>query len=167
VLQEFRRRGLARMVGVAGESEAIDAYISTGVFDALALPFNMASGWRERHRIRAAQDRNMAVVAYDFCPAAVRPKPAEAAPRKRGLFRRPGPAAEPGPYDFMADTPGWDPELICLAWALTEPSVATVQVVADTIDRLDALAEAAEREMPTGLSAQIEMARIAVSRAAS
>jgi aryl-alcohol dehydrogenase-like predicted oxidoreductase len=164
LLRETRSKGTVRMLGIAGEGEAIDAYISTGAFDALALPFNMASGWRERHRVRSAQERNMAVVSYGYCPAAVRPKAVEAPAARRGLFRRAAPAPAPGAYDFMADTPGWDPEAICLAWALTEPSIATVQFAADTIDRLEALADAAEREMPTGLAAQIEMARIAAAR---
>ena len=67
---------------VLGQDDAIDAYISTGAFDALALPFNMNSGWRERHRLRAAQQRNMAVVAYDYYPSSLHPTVAEEPARR-------------------------------------------------------------------------------------
>ena len=62
-------------------------------------------------------------------------------------------------YAFLDATHNWTAEEICLAYALTEPALATVQLFAPSLDRLERLAETPEREMPPGLSAQIEMAR--------
>jgi hypothetical protein len=44
---------------------------------------------------------------------------------------------------------------------MTEPSLCTVQVAADQIDRVEAMAAVCERELPSGVPAQIEMARFA------
>lgn len=157
LLKDLKARGVIRYIGIAGEGEPIDAYISTGAFDALALPFNMASGWRSRLRLRAAQAHEMAVLGYDPCPSALQPKTQDR-PR-RGLWGR-RPPQEADPYGFLGATPGWTVEEICLAFALTEPSLATVQVVAEDVERIRSLATAADRDLPAGLAAQIEMARI-------
>ena len=68
------------------------------------------------------------------------------------------PSSERGPR-----TRNWSPEEICLAYALTEPSLATVQIHAERAERLEALAAIPDREMPPGVSAQIEMARFSTA----
>lgn len=157
LLKDLKARGTIRYIGIAGEGESIDAYISTGAFDALALPFNMTSGWRSRLRLREAQAREMAVIGYAPCPIALQPKISP--PAKRGLWRR-RPEHQADPYGFLGATPGWTVEEICLAFALTEPSLASVQIVAEDIKRVRSMAAAADRDLPAGLAAQIEMARI-------
>jgi hypothetical protein len=62
-------------------------------------------------------------------------------------------------YAFLGDTPGWTAEEACLAFALTEPALATVQCRTTDPAMLARLAMAVERDLPNGLSAQIEMAR--------
>jgi hypothetical protein len=69
------------------------------------------------------------------------------------------PLAGVGTYAFLHDTAGWTPEELCLAYALTEPSLATVQIDLGFVDRIEALAAVPDRDTPTGLGAQIEMAR--------
>jgi hypothetical protein len=64
-----------------------------------------------------------------------------------------------GSYAFLDRTHGWDAEEICIAYALTEPALATVQIEPASIARLEQLAQIPDREMPPGLAAQIEMAR--------
>jgi hypothetical protein len=66
-----------------------------------------------------------------------------------------------GTFAFLYRTPLWTAEAICLAHAMTDPSVASVLVQATDQDRLAVLAAVPERDMPPGLSAQIEMARVA------
>ena len=44
---------------------------------------------------------------------------------------------------------------------MTEPSLCTVQVPADRIERVELMAAVCERELPSGVPAQIEMARFA------
>jgi hypothetical protein len=69
------------------------------------------------------------------------------------------PLAGAGTYAFLNRTRNWTPEEICLAHALTEPSLASVQVSAERVDRIEALAAIPDKELPPGVSAQIEMAR--------
>ena len=85
VLKRMKAEGRLRMIGIAGEGEEIDAYISTGAFDLLCTPFNMLSGWRDRRRIKAAGERNMSIIGYDYYPEAMLAV-AEAAKPKRTLL---------------------------------------------------------------------------------
>jgi hypothetical protein len=65
----------------------------------------------------------------------------------------------PTAYEFMKRTPGWTAEQICLAYSLTEPSIATMQTTTTDLALLAELTEAVERDLPSWLPAQIEMAR--------
>ncbi len=159
-LKAMRDAGHVRMLGVAGEDDAIDAYISTGAFDLLCTPFNLISGWKERLRLKSAMALDMAVFGYGYYPEAFHKAQAAAAP-KTGILNRANPLAGVGTYRFLDKTKGWAAEEICLAHALTEPALATVQIVADRAERIEALASVPERDMPPGVSAQIEMARFA------
>lgn len=157
-LKEIRAAGHVRMLGVAGQDDAIDAYISTGVFNLLHMPFNLTSGWKERMRQQAAMDHGMAVVAYDFYPERLRGGQTAQSP-KAGANKPAHPLADAGTYAFLVKTPRWSGEGICLAYALTNPAIASVQLVTDRPERLAALAPVVENDLPPGVSAQIEMAR--------
>jgi aryl-alcohol dehydrogenase-like predicted oxidoreductase len=162
-MKAARSTGRCRMIGVGGIGEAMDAYISIGVFDLLSIPFNLGSGWRERRRLVEAQKRDMTVVAYDPWPEEFRNRSRSEAPK--GLlgraFQRPSanPLEGAGTYAFLDRTPQWSSEQICLAYALTDVKLATVMVEPESIEHLEMLASVADREMPAGLSAQVEMAR--------
>ena len=69
------------------------------------------------------------------------------------------PLADVGGYEFLSKTPGWSGEDICLGYALTEPSLSTVRITADTRADVERLAAVVERDLPNGVCAQIEMAR--------
>lgn len=154
-----------RAYGLAGQDDESDLLLARGAFDALAAPYSPVSGWKERNRIKAAASRDMAVVAHSICPEAVIPKP-EGMLKKAGLFRdKANPLAGVGGYRFMDSTPGWTPEEICLAYVLTEPSITTVRMEVDRVDRLERLAEVPEKDLPTGVAAQIEMARFSAASA--
>ena len=162
MLEQLKSAGLVRFVGVAGESDAIDAQVSGGGFDLLATPFNLTSGWRERHRLRAASASDTAVIGYRFCPSELRTGISAKTPRTVEAKARKGwddPLAGCGTYAFLEGTPGWKADEICLAYALTEPCLASVQVRPASIAELERLAAVVERDMPPGLAAQIEMAR--------
>jgi hypothetical protein len=73
------------------------------------------------------------------------------------------PLAGAGTYAFLERTRNWTAEEICLAHALTEPSLSSVQVSAERSERIEALAAIPDREMPPGVSAQIEMARFSAA----
>ncbi|HEX4179343.1 MAG TPA: aldo/keto reductase [Caulobacteraceae bacterium] len=168
-LKLMRADGRARMLGVAGQDDALDALLTTGAFDVLYLPYSLTSGWAERRRLKAAVERDMGVIGYDYYPKTFYGA-AGAAP-KQGGWSRLKPTAPPqqtrsndplagaGTYAFLNRTRNWTPEEICLAHALTEPSLSSVQVTAERSDRIEAMAAIPDREMPPGVSAQIEMAR--------
>jgi aryl-alcohol dehydrogenase-like predicted oxidoreductase len=157
-LKAMREAGRARMLGVAGEDSAIDAYISAGAFDLLCTPFNLVSGWKERLRLKAAIERDMAVIGFGYYPEQFQGQ--RTGPQKKGLWGGgENPLAGVGTYAFLDRTPNWTGEELCLGYALTEPSLATVQVCTDRVERIQALAAVPERDLPTGVTAQIEMAR--------
>lgn len=165
-LKALRGARLIRLLGVAGAGENFDAYVASGQFEAMATPFNLASGWVERNRVRAAMSREMAVIALDYWPDVLREEHKASFLPKPSLWRRKtDPLADVGGYDFLRNTPGWNAQQICLAYALTEPSLATVQVTASTPAEIEALAMMAERDLPTGCAAQIEMARFSAQQA--
>jgi aryl-alcohol dehydrogenase-like predicted oxidoreductase len=174
-LKALRASDRLRLLGVSGDGEVMDAYVSTGAFDVLATPFHLNATWQVRSRLRAARDGDMAIFVYDYFPDSLNTaKKAEAvyAPKK-GLFGfGGGPKAKETPpgqataFGFLHRTNNWSAEAICLAYALTDPSVSSVMIEASDIERLNTLSQVPDRDMPPGLSAQIEMARVAGAKAA-
>ena len=158
MLKTLRESGRIRLIGVAGQNEATDAYISSGAFDLLATQFSLTSGWKERLRIKAAIDNDMAVVGYGYYPDAVIEYQRTAKDNNWGRTAA-NPLGGAGSFAFLDNTQRWTAEEICLAYAMTEPSLCTVQLLADRIERVEALAAVPERELPPNVPAQIEMAR--------
>jgi aryl-alcohol dehydrogenase-like predicted oxidoreductase len=161
-LKAMRESGRARMLGVSGADDAMDAYISVGAFDLLSMPFSILSGWKERLRLKAAMEKDMALLAYDYFPARFH---AGAAPKPEKRDKHSRALDGVGTYAFLDRTNNWNAEEICLAYALTEPGLASVQIDADLGDRIETLATIPERDLPTGVAAQIEMARFTPVRA--
>jgi aryl-alcohol dehydrogenase-like predicted oxidoreductase len=157
-LKAMREAGRARMLGVSGDGPATDAYISAGAFDLLATPFNLVSGWKERLRLKAALEQDMAVLGYGYYPEQFQGG-ASRADLKANRSSAEHPLAGIGTYAFLERTANWSAEEICLAYALTEPSLATVQIDTDRLETIEAFADVPERDLPTGVPAQIEMAR--------
>ena len=166
VMRALRDHGLVRRLAIAGAAELLEEHLRTGAFDALITPFNILSGWRERHMIRLAMERQVAVIGCDPHPSAVAGL-AEAASgeTKSGWFSKPEPLAGAGSYAFLEQTLGWSAEQLCVGYALTEPSVATVLTEVRDHEHLAMLAEITERDLPAAVSAQIEMARFSAERA--
>jgi len=160
-LKALRAAGRTRMIGISGHNPAVDAYISTRAFDVLAVPYSLTSGWITRNRIRAALDQDMSIIGHGFFPQDIGNPDAPPLLAKRSVFQRQAatPYGTSGGYDFLHETRGWTPEEICMAYALTQPALATVQITTDQAARLAELCDVAEREMPPGLASRIEMAR--------
>lgn len=172
-LKAQRKAGHVKLLGVSGDSPVMDVYVSTGAFDVLYTPFHANVEWRIRSRMRAARERDMAIFTYDYFPESLSTprKAAGAGGKKKGLF---GFGAKPveqgmanaGSFAFLHQTPNWKAEEICLAFTLTDPAIASVMVDAINPERMEALAAVPERDLPPGLSAQIEMARVGSATAA-
>ena len=168
-LKALRKAGHVRLLGVSGDSPVMDVYVSTGAFDVLYTPFHANVEWRIRSRMRAARERDMAIFTYDYFPESLsterKAAGAGAPPKKKGLF---GFGAKPveqglvnaGSFAFLHQTRGWTAEAICLAYALTDPGVSSVLIRPRDRAELETLAATPERDLPAGLSAQIEMARV-------
>lgn len=156
-----------RVTTVGASGEAFDRARHRPEIDALVCAYTLRAGWPERNRIRNAVERGKFVIGQDSYPdLGVTPASAgaPAPPVSRGLFgfsKKPPPIEKTGGYEFMRRTPGWEPDEICLAYALTEPALASILIEAVTPEEIDRLAAVAERELPTGMPAQIEMARFA------
>ena len=166
----LRKAGRVGAFGVAGEGDGMDALIRSRRFQVLTTRFNLLSGWPERNRIRLATDLGLSVIGYGHWGAEMRrtDSPAEAPDRPRSLFFRlarkreePVKLARDHGYAFLEQTAGWTGEEIGLAYALTEPALASVQITARSPADFVQIARTPEREMPTGLTAHIEMARFA------
>ncbi len=175
-LKALRATGRVRLLGISGDGPVMDTYVSTGAFDVLATPFHVNAGWQIWSRLRAAREGDMAIFVYDYFPDSLNTAKKAATvhvEKKRGLFGlgggpspKGGPLAHAGTFAFLHRTNNWTAEAICLAYALTDPSVSSVMIEASDIERLNTLSQVPDRDMPPGLGAQIEMARVAGAKAA-
>ncbi len=153
-LAALKSAGVVRALGVAGDGEGIDALIADGALDVLATGYSLLSGWAERRRVRDAVASDMAVLGYGAYPRE------QLGPLlERRTKDRANPLAGMGGYGFLESTRDWTAEQLCLAYVLTEPSLATALVNPQSIDHLEQLASVADRDLPSGAAAQIEMAR--------
>ena len=153
-LGALRSAGLVRALGVAGEGEGVDALVACGEMDMLSTAYSLLSGWTERRRLRSAVAADMAVLGYGVYPRE-RLQPLTERPAKH----RAQPLAGVGGYAFLERTKDWTAEELCLAYALTEPSLATVLLRIQSVEHLERLAAVPDRELPSAAAAQIEMAR--------
>lgn len=175
-LKALRATERVRLLGISGDGEVMDTYVSTGAFDVLATPFHVNASWQIRSRLRAAREGDMAIFVYGYFPDSLNTAKKAASAhveKKRGLFGfgggpkvKEGPLAHAGTFAFLHRTNNWSAEAICLAYALSDPSVSSVMIEASDIERLNSLTEVPDRDMPPGLAAQIEMARVAGAKAA-
>jgi aryl-alcohol dehydrogenase-like predicted oxidoreductase len=158
---------LVRRLAVAGPGELLVDHVEDPLFDALVMPFGLMSGWRDRNLVRTALARQMGVMSYDPYPAQLDQMVADdKKPVKTGWFKRPEPLATSGSHAFLQSTPGWTAEQICMAHALTEPAITTVQMPVKNLDHLVDLAAVPERNLPAQISAQIEMSHFTAERTA-
>lgn len=178
-LRREQQGGRVRAVGVSGEGDPVDAYVSSRNFDVLATPYNLLCGWKERLRLKAAAANDMPVLGYRFFPpefdarerAPAPPPPVLAAANKLNLFKRSEPTAQVAAawaeYDFLSSVKNWTPQELCLAYSLTDPGLCTMMVAPRTLEELESLAAVPDRDFPTLVAAQIEMARFSASPAKS
>ena len=55
-LKALRATERVRLLGISGDGDVMDTYVSTGAFDVLATPYHVNSAWQVRSRLRAARD---------------------------------------------------------------------------------------------------------------
>ncbi|MET0293456.1 MAG: aldo/keto reductase, partial [Phenylobacterium sp.] len=160
LIADMKSAGLVLQLGVAGDGQVIDDCIGDPRIEVLATPFSLLSDGRTRRRVKDAAEANMAVMAYDSIPAVVC-RPPQAQQKSAGLLRRTAvhPLAGAGTYNFLHESKGWAPQELCLGYALTEPAFATVLIENLSPAAIERLAAVPERDLPTGVAAQIEMAR--------
>ena len=174
-LKSLRANQRVRLLGVMGDGEVMDAYVSTGAFDVLSTPYHVNSEWRVRNRLRQAREQDMSVFVHGWFPEEFQSAKAAAkvnVPKKSGLFgfgggKKEGPLAGAGTFAFLHQTPNWPAESICLAYVLTDPGVSSAVVSPGNPERLAVVVEVPDRDMPPGLAAQIEMARVAGAKVAA
>lgn len=168
LLARLKEANLVLQLGVRGEADALDAALADPDFEVLATPYNLTSEWKARRVLREASAAGMTAIGYDPAPAAM-VQPSEQpklipVPRRRKEAHNP--LSGVGTYAFLHTTSGWTPEALCVAYALTEPALATLQVDMSLAGQIEDLASVPERDPPTGLGAQVEMARFGSEPAA-
>jgi aryl-alcohol dehydrogenase-like predicted oxidoreductase len=155
-------------LGLAVEAAEAGEYLDRLDFDILAMRYNVCSGWPERNLLKNAAGRGMTVLGYGY---QVEPEDAGAEPPDlKGLarlLRRAAKPPMPKAYDFLKQTPGWSSGQITLAYALTEPALASVLIEDVDAREIEALSHAVETELPAGVAAQIEIARFAAGARSS
>ncbi|WP_292050712.1 MULTISPECIES: oxidoreductase [unclassified Brevundimonas] len=159
-------------LGIRGNSDVMDIYISSGRFDLLFTPCHIQLDQRQRAWMRSAKEQQLIVFGTEYYPEellnpAKPPPPPEPTKGLFGLSRKKVVVEEPlSPFAFLHTTAGWEAEDLCLAHALLDPSLGSVVVRASDVENLRRLARACERDMPVSMPAQLEMARVIASRAA-
>ena len=118
-LKALRKTGRIRLLGIAGGGSVMDAYVSTGAFDALLTPLDINVGWPIRNRIRSAREQDMAVFAYDVFIDRRTRQPRRAGVQE-GAFglgggRRAAETPKTDAFGFLYRTPNWTAEAICLS----------------------------------------------------
>ena len=162
-LEAIREARLTTRLALAGDAPITDEYLPQIEFDVLAIRYNICSGWPERNLLKHAAERGMTILGYGPHIDPTEPPPAPSVVRGLArLIRRPQ-MASPEVYAFLDETRTWTGPQITLAYALTEPGLASVIVEPDTPQLLESLSEAVERELPAGVAAQIEIARFAAT----
>ena len=160
----LKQQRMVRQLAVAAVDSEADAAIATAGIDALVTPFNLASSAAVRHRLKQASSRDMAVIGCNVCPDGLEAV-SVGGRLKRGLLNWSQPRAPMrNQYQFLKDVQDWTAEEICLAYALFEPSITSVRIEADSGERIRRLAAVPDRDLPTGIAAQIEMARFSADR---
>lgn len=167
-MKALRSSGQVRMLGIKGDAPVIDTYISTGAFDALYTPYAVNTDTRIQARMREAQRRDLAVFIYDYDrevrlhtqKTANLPKPKKSLLEKLGLKSGPQPQRLPTSFEFLYNTPGWRAEELCLSLVLTNPTVSSALITADSFEEVESQAQILERLLPARIAAQIEMARV-------
>ncbi|MHC3127894.1 hypothetical protein OB03_11660 [Brevundimonas sp. GN22] len=159
-------------LGIRGTSDVMDIYINSGRFDMLFTPCHIQLDARQRGWMRSAREQQLVILGTEYYPEALLnpAKPAPPPEPAKGIFGLPKKKVfieEPlNPFAFLHTTPGWEAEDLCLAHALLDPSLTSVIVRATNVPHIRRLAMACERDMPVSMPAQLEMARVAASRAA-
>ncbi|WP_312126408.1 oxidoreductase [Brevundimonas sp.] len=164
-MKTIRQDERIRSLGVRGQSDVMDIYIGSSLFDVLHTPCHILLDAKQRSRLREARQQNMTIFGTDYFPpelfAVAKPEPG---PAQRGLFgmlkKASAPPPAPSPYEFLKHIPGWEAEDLCLAHALLDLSLGGVLVKPTSAEHLERLATACERDMPVSLPAQLEMARV-------
>ena len=171
-IEAARQAKRLRYVGVSGDSLVIDDIIERNSVQIYAARYNLRSSAQTRTRIRMAIHGGMIVLGQDYHPRIIREggyrDMPDAAPRKSGgllslVSGRPKTITveRARPYAFLDRVRGWAADAVCLAYALNEPALSSIRISPTRLDDLAALAETVERDMPTGVAAQIELARVA------
>jgi aryl-alcohol dehydrogenase-like predicted oxidoreductase len=161
LLARLHDASLVLQLGVTGDAAGVDAAVRDPEIEVLSTAYNLTSDSYTRRILREASSGGMTVVGYNPVPQSALQPPAKPKPLLGGKRERErhNPLQGVGTYAFLHTTSGWKAEELCLAYALTEPSLATLQIDMSQLGLLESLAAVPERDAPTSLGAQVEMAR--------
>lgn len=164
-IKGIRNDERVHQLGIRGNSEVMDIYVGSSLFDVLHTACHIQLNAKERSRMRDARERDMTIFGTTYYPDTLfAPPPPPPPPPGRNIFgikKKPIPVEMPrSPFDFLRRTPGWEAEDLCLAHALLDTSLSSIVIHANMVEDLVRLVAASERSMPVSMPAQLEMARV-------
>ena len=163
-LAELKTAGICTRIGIVGEGATVDRCLKVGSFDLLSTSCDMTSDAQTRRRVRDASDQDLIVIARNPIPMDLIKSSQVPLTRRIGQVLGMVPKhslAGAGTFQFLHTTPEWTAADLCIAYLMTEPSMATVMFEADNPETIAKWASIADRDLPAGISAQVEMARFA------
>jgi len=163
-LAELKAAGICTRIGIVGEGPVVDRCLKVGSFDVLSTSYDMTSDAQTRRRVRDASEQDLIVIARNPIPLDLITSSQVPLTQRIGQIFGVVPRhalVGTGTFQFLHTTPEWTATDLCLVYLLTEPSMATVMFEADKPEIIAKWASIADRDLPAGISAQVEMARFA------
>lgn len=163
-LEDLKPAGLCKRIGVVGDGDAVDQCLRERKFDVLSTSYDVTANGQGRRRCREAADKEIVVLVRNPIPTQlIKDSEIPLTRKATSLFGvKPRDSLEGvGTFQFLRTTRDWTPQDICLAFLLTEPTMASVMLETtkpNDFAHLDALSD---RDLPSGVPAQIEIARFA------
>lgn len=153
---------MVRYLCAEAETEDMGWLLANRQFDVIKTRFDIDSSWDKRRQIDNAISLEINMFAERFFPEIYKnAKDHVPSAARRGWFggKAKDPLAGAGTHAFLHTTPEWTPEQLCLAYALSQTTLSCIFIESDSPEHLESLAEVTERQMPSSVPAQIEMAR--------
>jgi len=162
-LMNLRRAKMLRRLCAIGEAIDFPELWQSADYHAIITSLNIDSDWAKRNAITQSLSLDINIFCENYFPEYLRNAHNHVKSQRVGGFLGMGgkfdPLVNTGTYAFLHQTPDWTAEELCLAYVLAEPNVSSVWIAPENLAQLRSLADVPERELPSSVPAQIEMAR--------
>ena len=157
-LHHLIQGGMIGQVGVQIETADFPNILDIGQPTSLLTNFDVTASKARRHMLETASRMDLSVFGQNYYPARLLQGGQGESIRSHLQNVQDGDAPQgPSKYSFLFNEIGWTAQEICLGFALSQPALVNVGVVARDSDHLDRLAKVVGRTLPRALHAHIEL----------